>query len=375
MDIHNMTVGVTALNATDNPAPGIGVIRSLRAEPSFRGRVIGLTYDSLDPGIYARDVVDDVFLVPYPSQGVDALLQRLAYIRERVGLDVVVPTVDSELDAYIAIQEPLLQLGIHVLLPSKEQLALRAKSNLARLGADSDIPVPETRVVSDVSELYTIHEAIPYPYYVKGVYYGAKLARSIDEAVAAFHATVAQWGLPVIVQRGVSGEEYDVVALGDGRGNTVGAVPMKKTFLTDQGKGWAGVAVKDPGLLEMTDRFMAATRWNGPCEVEVCRIGDGGYHLLEVNPRFPAWVHLSTGAGMNLPWAAVQMAAGRPVAPMTEFKVGTMFVRISIDQIADISELQQIAASGEILRSHPDSYDSNDLNDPKEFNDFAEIQS
>lgn len=361
MDIHRMTVGVTALNATDNPAPGVGVIRSLRAEPSFRGRVIGLAYDSLDPGIYARDLVDDVFLVPYPSQGVDALLQRLAYIRERVGLDVVVPTVDSELDAYIAIQDDLAALGIGVLLPSREQLALRAKSNLSRLGADSGISVPDTRVVSDVSELYAIHEAIPYPFYVKGVYYGAKLARSIDEAVAAFHATVAQWGLPAIVQRGVSGEEYDVVAVGDGRGNTVGAVPMKKTFLTDKGKGWAGVAVKDPGLLEMTDRFMAATRWNGPCEVEVCRNGDGQYHLLEVNPRFPAWVYLSAGAGMNLPWAAVKMAAGRRVTPMTGFKVGTMFVRISLDQIADISELQQIAATGEILRGSQTSNDSDVL--------------
>ena len=351
MNTQSMTVGVTALNATDNPAPGIGVIRSLRAEPGFHGRVIGLAYDSLDPGIYARDVVDDVFLVPYPSQGTEALLQRLVYIRDRVGLDVVVPTVDSELDAYIAIQDRLAEIGIGVLLPSREQLALRAKSNLARLGEDSGISVPDTRVVSDVSELYGIHEAIPYPFYVKGVYYGAKLARSIDEAVAAFHATVAQWGLPVIVQRGVSGEEYDVVAVGDGRGHTVGAVPMKKTFLTDKGKGWAGVAVKAPGLLEMTDRFMAATHWNGPCEVEVCRNGDGRYHLLEVNPRFPAWVFLSAGAGMNLPWAVVRMATGETVQPMTDFQVGTMFVRISIDQIADISELQQIAATGEILRS------------------------
>ncbi len=360
MDITRMTVGVTALNATDNPAPGVGVIRSLRAEPSFRGRVVGLTYDSLDPGIYARDLVDDVFLVPYPSQGVEALLQRLAYIRARVGLDVVVPTVDSELDAYIAIQDDLAALGIGVLLPSREQLALRAKSNLARLGADSAIPVPDTRVVSDVSELYRIHESIPYPFYVKGVYYGARQARSIDEAVAAFHATVAQWGLPVIVQRGVSGVEYDVVAVGDGRGNTVGSVPMKKTFLTDKGKGWAGVAVKDPGLLEMTDRFMAATHWRGPCEVEVCRDDDGRYHLLEVNPRFPAWVYLSAGAGMNLPWAAVRMAAGERVEPMTTFKVGTMFVRISLDQIADIADLQKIAATGEILRSRTDSDDPND---------------
>jgi hypothetical protein len=46
---------------------------------------------------------------------------------------------------------------------------------------------------------------------------------------------------------------------------------------------------------------------------------------------------------------------------MTGFKVGTMFVRISLDQIADISELQQIAATGEILRSPRQSNDSDVL--------------
>ena len=35
---------------------------------------MGLAYDALDPGVYASDVVDEVFLIPYPSQGRDALL-------------------------------------------------------------------------------------------------------------------------------------------------------------------------------------------------------------------------------------------------------------------------------------------------------------
>ena len=99
---------------------------------------------------------------------------------------------------------------------------------------------------------------------------------------------------------------------------------------------------------------MEATRWNGPCEVELTRDADGGYHLLEVNPRFPAWCYLSAGAGTNLPWAAVRMAAGETVGPLPDCKVGTMFVRISLDQIADISELQQIASTGEILRREDD---------------------
>ncbi|HNN97902.1 MAG TPA: hypothetical protein PKI03_36815, partial [Pseudomonadota bacterium] len=56
-----LTIAVTGLNATDNPAPGVGVLRALQlARP--QDRLIGLAYDALDPGIYTRDLVSDVFL-------------------------------------------------------------------------------------------------------------------------------------------------------------------------------------------------------------------------------------------------------------------------------------------------------------------------
>ena len=92
-----VTVAVTGLNATDNPGPGVAVIRALRAHPDFDGTVVGLAYDTLEPGIYASDLVYHVFLIPYPSQGLEAYEARLRYIHERVGMDAIIPTLDAEL--------------------------------------------------------------------------------------------------------------------------------------------------------------------------------------------------------------------------------------------------------------------------------------
>lgn len=344
-------VAVTGLNATDNPGPGVSVIRSLRAHPEFRGRIVGLAYDPLEPGIYARDLVDDVFLIPYPSQGAEALLARLREIHERVGLDVVLPTLDAELTSFIGLEAELRALGIGSFLPTREQLDLRSKAHLSEFGERAGIGVPRARVLSAVDELYKIHEEIPYPFYVKGLYYGATRVVSLDEAVRAFHGVVATWGYPVIVQAHVTGDELDVVAVGDGAGGLVGALPMRKTYITDKGKGWAGIAIRDPELTEMARRFAAASRWRGPCEIEVIRDRDEAYHLLEVNPRFPAWTYLSAGAGMNLPYAVVRLAAGLPVAPLADYKVGTMFVRISLDQIASLDDFQAMTTAGELLKA------------------------
>ncbi|MCA9667112.1 MAG: ATP-grasp domain-containing protein [Myxococcales bacterium] len=348
-DARSATVAVTGLNATDNPGPGVAVIRALRADPDFRGRIVGLAYDSLDPGIYARDLCDDVFLVPYPSRGSEALLGRLDYIARRVGaIDALIPTLDAELAGFIALEPQLRRRGVHTLLPSRAQLDARSKVNLAELGAAAGFDVPHTCVLSSPRDLYTLHEQIPFPLVIKGLYYGATVVHDVTAAFAAFHRIVAEWGYPVIAQQLVAGEELDVLAVGNGDGGLVGALPMKKTTLTDKGKGWAGVTVRDPHLLELAARFVEHTQWRGPCEVEVMRTRDGRYYVIEINPRFPAWCYLSAGAGMNLPYAVLRLALGDAVEPLCSYEVGTMFVRIALDQIASLEQLSAITQHGEL---------------------------
>ena len=348
-----LTIAVTGLNATDNPGPGVAVIRALKDSGQLDARIVGLCYDALEPGIYATELCDELYLIPYPSEGVEALERRLCQIHDEVGLDVILPTLDAELRGFIALEGRLAALGVGMLLPSQAQLEARSKAKLDALGERSGLPVPRSRRVGDEAQLRKAGEELGYPLVVKGPYYGATIAHTHAAAYHAFHKTVAEWGYPVIAQEHVRGDEVCVVALGDGRGGCVGAVPMKKTFITDKGKGWAGITIRDPELDALTATFMQATKWRGPCELEVIRDADGGYHVLEINPRFPAWVYLTHGAGMNLPLAAVYLAAGGPTPVLSDYTVGTMFVRIAIDQIADLETLSAISMGGRISRRAP----------------------
>jgi len=341
-----LTVAVTGLNATDNPGPGVAVLRSLRMSAPVGERLVGLTYDAMDPGIYAADLADDVFLMSYPSSGADAFLARLAEIHDRVHLDVIIPTLDAELPVFVALEPALRGMGIAVCLPSREQLELRSKMNLRAFGESAGIRVPKSVVVTSADQLERVHEQIPYPFFVKGVFYGASYAVTFAEALAAFHRFLAAWGGPVIVQAPVQGEELNLVALGDGAGGLLGAVAMKKLILTDKGKAWAGVTVRDPGLVEIAERVARASRWRGPFEVEAMCDADGAHHLVEINPRFPAWVHLASGAGANLPRAVVEMAMGREPRRTDNYEVGKMFIRIAVDQIVGIADFETIVTTG-----------------------------
>lgn len=345
-----ITVAVTGLNATDNPGPGVGVLRSLREAENPRYRLVGLAYDALDPGVYARDIADAVFMIPYPSQGLEAFLDRIEHIHARMPIDVVIPTLDAELPSFIATQSRLRDMGIRCLLPTRKQMDLRAKSRLAELGRMAGLPVPRECVLASAADLANLDGKLSYPFFVKGPFYGASLVRSPEQAIAAYHKALAAWGPPIVAQEFVDGDEYNVIALGDGLGGMVGAVPMKKMSVTDKGKGWAGITIKAPALLELAARFIATTRWGSGCEIELIRDRQGNAYIIEINPRFPAWVHLSTAAGINLPHLLAQLALGRPVGPRTDYQVGTLFVRVSLDQIVAFDEFRRFATAGELER-------------------------
>jgi carbamoyl-phosphate synthase large subunit len=193
------TVCVTGLNAADSPAPGVAVLRSL-AESGFRQRYVGIAYGVLDAGNYMSDLVSACYLTPYPNTGPDALLTRIAEIHRKEKIDVILPTLDSELENYIKIESELRYLGIKLLLPLKESLALRDKPTLAEKIPTDIVKTPETMRVTDVSGLRDTFDKLGFPLLVKGQFYEAYAAYSPEEAVGWFYKLASQWGIPVIAQ-------------------------------------------------------------------------------------------------------------------------------------------------------------------------------
>ncbi len=346
-----LTVAVTGLNATDNPAPGVPVIRALRAaQPNIH--IVGLAYDALDPGNFMAGIADDVYLMPYPSQGAEVVFQRLLAIQQDTPIDVLIPTLDSELSAYLKLQDRLAEIGIEMCLPGEDKLKLRAKDSLQKMGDSLDIRVPDNVVLTEPGQIATLDQKVDFPVMVKGQFYDAAIAYSLADVHAHFERLRARWGVPIIVQQFVGGEEFDVVCLGDGEGGLVGSVAMRKMQLTDKGKAWGGVTVRDPQLEAFVVDTMAKLKWRGPCELEVMKgHDDGELYLIEINPRFPAWCYLTVGCGRNLPWAVVQLALGFDVPTMPPAPPGVMFLRHSFDQICTMADYAALTTVGELHRA------------------------
>jgi carbamoyl-phosphate synthase large subunit len=342
------TIAVTGLNNTDNPGPGVPVIRGLRESSRFDVRIIGLAYENLEPGIYMKDVVDKVYQIPYPSAGTDEFLDRIKYIHSREKPDVIIPNFDAELYSFIKAQKELLDLGVHTFLPTLEQFEERSKSNLPAFGEKYGVNVPFSKAIASPRDIDELEKEFNYPLLVKGKFYDAYIAYNKEQVINNFNKISAKWGLPIIIQEFIRGTEVNVVALGDGKGNTIAAVPMRKQYITDKGKAWGGITLADENLLQLTKDLIRKTKWRGAMELEIIKTINNEYYLIEINPRIPAWVYLAVAAGQNIPEALVRLAIGENVAPFTKYQIGKMFIRYSYDLIGDISQFEKLSMTGEL---------------------------
>jgi carbamoyl-phosphate synthase large subunit len=348
MQNNPLTIGITGLNAIDSPGPGVGVIRCLKESKDPDIKIIGLAYETLEPGIYLHDLVEKSYQIPYPSAGTDQVFKRLQYIQSRENLDLIIPNFDAELWNIIKLGPALKEIGIKTYMPGMEQLEKINKLNLHDFASENDLPSPETKKIFGMEELETFGKKADYPVVIKGKFYEAYTVYNTSQLVYYYNKLNAKWGLPVLIQEFIDGTEIVIAGLGDGNNQLIGAVPLRKLYITDKGKGWAGVVINDPVYLEMAEKINTMLSWKGGFEIELKRDKDGKNFLLEINPRFPAWIYTAAAAGQNLPLTMVKMAMGIEQFPFKEYETGKMFVRYSWDHITDISEFQKISTLGEL---------------------------
>jgi len=337
-----MKIAISGLNNTDNPAPGIPLAKSLQDTHEL----IGLSYDPNEPGDY-MGLTSKNYLMPYPSLGFDELQSRLMHIKEHSGLDAVIPNLDAELPLYIKYQDKIEAMGIKLCLPSEENFELRNKNKLDTLSEKLNITYPKTFEISSTEELKTVAEELEFPLMVKGNYYKAYMSHNLESAVENFYKISNEWGFPVLVQEVVQGEEVNLVGVADGKGELKGAVSIKKLTTTDIGKIWTGITIHNEKLLNIAKEFAKETGWKGPFELE-CMVNMNSVYLIEINPRFPAWVYFATAIGINLPEMVVNIMEDKEVEPQFDYPSNKMYVRYVDELVTDFSDFIKLLSTKEL---------------------------
>lgn len=261
---------------------GVAVIRALRG----RGcRVVAVDADPLAAGIRLADAGAVV-----PSFDTPGYVEALCDIALTSRSTVLVPTLSEEIAVLHGGRGTLDAVGLRTWLPDPGAVRRCVdKWAFAEAMHAAAIPSPPTGRGTE--------DGVPGPWIVK-----PRFGRGSRDVYAIDEFGELPWAMrrvrePIVQQR-VHGREFTVDALVAPDGSLAGAVPRWR-IETRGGISTKGVTFTDPGLRLLVERTLDAVGLTGPANVQGFA-HDGGFTIVEVNPRFSGGLPLSLAAGADL---------------------------------------------------------------------------
>lgn len=343
-------VAVTGTSTFDVINPGLGVARALREDPDV-SRIYGLSYGTFDSGVYAQGLFDAAFRLPTESEATK-LLERIREIHSTHPFDVLIPCLDGELRHFIEIASELSRDGVEMLLPS--QAALRRRSKLRLFDGSTKqhwgcFSIPTSVVASSARGVERALAKTGLPAVVKGPISECRKVTDPEEARAAWEYFTALGCKQVIIQPWVAGPYLATASVCDRRHRTLGSMTIKKLATCARGSTWSATHVPKPRLEADFAAFLEHIKWVGPAEGEFIRDElDDRYYLIEVNPRFTAWIYYSTVLEPSHPQLTVRAALERTSVAERGNTHDTVFMRHSTEIPLPPAALAALSIKGEL---------------------------
>lgn len=286
--------------------------------------------DRYAPGLY---LVPSERRVILPTESSLGFADELLITCCELAIDVLVPTLDSEIARIAKILWQFEAAGVKVLAPSSATITtcLDNFALMETLG-EAGVRVPRTSVVDGtrfVGELRC-------PYVVKPRY----LAAPGEVLVVENEATTPLFAMDGsrVAQEYLAGQEYslDVLAYRDGH---VASVVPRARLRAASGIAIAGATVVDPELETLGRRVAEVLELTSVATVQVRPGEDGVARVIGVIPRFPAGIALTVASGVDMPSLALSEALGREV-PHTVSHRSLGMVRSWEPRFVEVDELE-----------------------------------
>lgn len=320
---------------------------------------------------FSRHVMDNFTHTAFVDDEEQALADFEAAVRKYAPTDgrpyVLMPAFrDARLFAkYRERFEPLIQIAAPD-IASIEMVS--PKDHFARLLKEADLPGPATRVLAPGTFQKGLPEGITaqFPLMAKptdGVG-GRGVSKVKDQAALDAYLKAADPASPVLLQEVVDGVDYCVSVIAD-HGELAGIVVYRNLaqFPRDVGAGAVRETVAQAPFEDATRALLKATGWNGVGEIDFRWNGDPATppKMLEMNARYWAGLYHSMSSGVDFPWLAFQLAAGRSLPPADAHTVhqghrtrtpGAWILAAAEDLAASDPDLERAAQAWAQSRGH-----------------------
>jgi carbamoyl-phosphate synthase large subunit len=288
-----------------------GFQRALAAIGADPGRVLATDCSWYSSAFHAAD---DAFLVPRLDE--PDIVPRLVELCLKHDIDLIVPTIDTEMPMWVAHRDQFDEIGTTIALSDDDVVTIAGDKQRTHdwLVAHGFPTVGQTTPAAALAD----PGAWTFPLMVKPRFgsagLGVGLVRDAEEL-----ALVARRGHElgeIVVQQVAPGAEHTIDLLADRDGRCVCAVPRRRIEVR-AGEVSKGVTVRSGVLEDLAARLCEALPGAyGALNVQVFVDGDSdepdGLAVIEINARFGGGFPLSLEAGADFPRWMLEELLGLP---------------------------------------------------------------
>jgi len=218
-------------------------------------------------------------------------------------IELLIPTVDSELLPVALARSRFEKQGVKVALPGAGTLRLCRDKYALITRLRTHVPTPDTVLLNPGS----FARLKKFPVFVKPRIGAGSRGTLIARNKADLHNLPKNGTL--MIQEYLPGEEYSVDTYVRADGTLIAAVPRER-LKTDSGIAVTARTVHLPEAIGIATRILNKIRIRYVANIQLKRSSDGVLKLLEINPRFPGTMPLTAEAGIDLPRLLVKEITG-----------------------------------------------------------------
>jgi carbamoyl-phosphate synthase large subunit len=283
---------------------------------NITGKIVTADLKKTAPAAFVADVAELVPRVKDPDY-----IDKLLDICDRHQIDLLIPTIDTELHLLSLHRQQFQERGVTLLIssPATNEICY-SKKKTSSFFEKIGVKTPKVYALSEITEQN-------FPLILKpdtgsssvGLYYIK------DREQLNFFSNHVE---NAIFQELVTGEEYTIDVLLDFKGNVVSIVPRVR-LETRAGEISKGITVKSPALIAAAKQVAEALPGAIGCITVQCFLrADGEIFFIEINPRFGGGYPLSYRAGADFPGWLMQMYIGEyPKVAIDEWEDGLAMLR------------------------------------------------
>lgn len=278
-----------------------------------------------------------LYLVPsdrriiIPSGKSSQFIPHLLELCQKHSIELVIPTVDAELLPIAQHKELFIKQGVKIPLSSVHTLTLcRDKYQLLQFCEDTGL-TPAFQVVTEQTSV----EGFEYPLFAKPRLGAGSAGVLVINDEQAFHSLPKDGSY--LLQELLTGDEYSVDVYVHSNGCPIAIVPRLR-MKVDSGVAVACQTQHNPILSNHAVQIINKTGITYVANVQFKANAAGEFKLLEINPRFPGTLPLTTAAGIDIPKLMINDLMGLPLGTtLLPFKE-LMVVRYWTEQFINIKE-------------------------------------